>query len=144
MIQGTVADEDNTLNTDWVSITAEQLSKPSGKILLENILKHLQSDGHKVLVFGQMVCVLDFLEGLLHVKHSKYERINGLNSASHQAGAIHQFFHMSYQSFFMILRKIEGGLWLDSPAADTNVIFDNERNQQLRTPLSPLYVQQQW
>ena len=130
------------MNTDWVSITAEQLSKPSGKIILENILQNLQSGGHKVLVFSQMVCVLDFLKDQLRVKHSKYERINRLNSASHQAGAIDQFCHMPYQKIPLILRTRAGGLGLDSPAADTNVIFDNERNQQLRTTLFPLYAQQ--
>ena len=85
------------MNTDCDPITAEQLSKPSGKIILGNLLQKLQSGGHKVIIFSQMVCGLDFLEDLLRVKHSKYEGINGLNFASHQAGAIDQFCHMPYQ-----------------------------------------------
>ena len=125
MIQGTFSDGDNTLNTDWVSITAEQLSKPSGTIILEKILQNLQSGGHKVIVSSQIVFVIDFIEDLLRVKHSKYERINVLNFASHQAGAIDQFCHMSYQRFLMIFKKRTVGLGLDLPTADTNVIFVN-------------------
>ena len=75
-IKGTVADGDTTSNTDWAPITAEQLAKPSRKIILANLLQKLRSGGHKVIIFSQMVCVLDFLEDLLRVKQSKYERLN--------------------------------------------------------------------
>ena len=54
---------------------------------MENILQTLQSGGHKVLIFSQMVCVLDFLEDLLRVKQSKYESLDGSKSASHQASS---------------------------------------------------------
>ena len=128
MIQGTVAGGDTTSNTYWAPITAEQLANPSGNILLENLLQKLQSGGYKVLIFSQMVCVLDFIEYLLHVKQSKYERLDGSDSASHQAGAVDRFFHMLYQRFLMILITRAGGLGLDLPTADTNVIFDHYWN----------------
>ena len=88
-----------------------------------------------------MVCVLDFIEDLLRVKQSKYERLDGSKSASHRAGPIDQFFRKSYQSFIMILRTRAGGLGLDLPAADTDVIFYNDWNPQLSTTLSPLCAQ---
>ena len=140
MIQGTVDDGNTTSNTNWAPITAEKLAKPSGKILLANILQNLQSGGHKVLIFSQMVFVLDFLEDMLRVKQSKYERLDGSNSTSHQVGAIDRFFHMSYQRFAMIFRTRAGGLGLELPASDTNVIFDNDWNPKLRTTISPLCV----
>ena len=96
MIQSTVADGDNTSNTEWATITSEQLAKPSGKmVLLAKLLQKLQSGGHKVLIFGYTVCVLDFLEDLFRVKKYKYERLYGSKPASHWAGAVDQFFHMS-------------------------------------------------
>ena len=87
-----------------------------------------------------MVCVLDFIEDLLRVKQSKYERLDGSKSASHHAGAIDRVFNMSYQRIDMIYRTRAGGLRIELPAADTNIIFDNDWNPQLRTTLSPLYA----
>ena len=97
--------------------------------------------GHKALMFSQIVCVLGFLKDLLRVKQSKYERLDGSKSASHQSGAVDRFFHISYQRFVMILRTRSGGLGLDLPAVNTNVIFGNDWNAQLRTTLSPLCAQ---
>ena len=121
MIQGNVADGDTNTNIDWDPITAEQLAKPSGKIILEKLLQKFQDDGHKVLIFSQMVCVLEFLEDLLRVKKSKYESLDGSKSNSHKAGAIDWFCHISYQKFVVILRTRSGGMGLDLPAADTFV-----------------------
>ena len=65
------------MNIDWDKITAEKLAKPSGNmVLLENILQKFQSGEHKVLIFSQMACVLEFIEDLLHVKYYKYERLD--------------------------------------------------------------------
>ena len=80
------------MNTDCTQITSEQIDKPSEKILLAKLLQKLDSGGHKVLIFSQMVCVLDFLKYLLRVKHSKYKRLDGLSSASHHSGAVNGFF----------------------------------------------------
>ena len=101
----------------------------------------MQSSGHKVLIFSQMVCFLDFLEDLLRFKHSKYERLNVLKFASHQASAVDWCCKMSYQSFFIVLITKSGGLGIDLPVADTNIIFDNDWNPQLRTTLSALCAQ---
>ena len=69
MIQGTVADGDTTPNIDWVPITAEQLAELSvNMVLLGNLLKKYQSGGNKVLIFSQMVCVLNFIDDMLRVK----------------------------------------------------------------------------
>ena len=128
------------MNNDWAPITAEKLANPSVKIISEKLLQKLQSGGHKVLIFSQMVCVLDFSEDMLRVKHSKYERLDGLKSASHQAIAVDRVCHMLYHRFSVILRIRAGRLGFDLPAADTNVIFDNYWNLQWRTTLSPLFV----
>ena len=125
----------------WATITAEQLAKPLGKIILVKILQKLQSIGNKVRIFSQIVCVLDFLEDMLRVKQSKYERLYWSNYASHWAGTVDQFFHMLYQRFVIILKTRSGGMGLVSPVGDTNVIFDNYWNPQLSTIISPLYMQ---
>ena len=139
MIQGIVSDGDTTANIDWDPITAEQLAKPSeNMVLLAKLLQKLQSGGHKVLIFSHMVCVLDFIEDPLRVKQSKYERLDGSKSASHRVGAVDWFCRKSYQRFVMILRTRARGMGIGLPAADTDVIFDNDWNTQLRTTISPL------
>ena len=110
-------------------------------VILEKLLQKLQSGGHKVLIFSHMVCVLDFLEGMLRIKTYKYESLDGSKSASHRAGAVDWFRHMSYQRFLTILRTIAGELGLDLPAADTNVIFDNDWNPHFKMTIYPLYAQ---
>ena len=81
-------------------------------VILAELLQKFQVGGHKVLVFSQMVCVLEFIEDLLRVKQSKYKRLDGSNSASHWAGAVDKFFHMSYQMLVLILRTRAGGMGL--------------------------------
>ena len=132
------------MNTEWDSITVEQLSNTSGKILLAKLLQKLQIGGHKVLIFSQMVFVLEFIKDLLRIKHYKYETLDGSNSASHQAVDVHRFCHMSYQRFVVILRTRAGVLGLDLPAAETNIIFDYDWNPQLRTTLTPLCAQRRY
>lgn len=48
---------------DYAKLTGEQLIKSSGKfVLLSKLLPKLQAGGHKVLIFSQMVRVLDLLQ----------------------------------------------------------------------------------
>ena len=129
------------MNTDWDPITSEQLSYPSGNIILVKLLQKLQNGGHKVLIFSQMVFVLDFLEDLLRVKQSKYESLNGSKSSSYQAGDVDWFCHMYYQMFVVILKTRARKMGLDLLAVDTNFIFDNYWNPLLRTTLYLLYSQ---
>ena len=84
-----------------------------------------------------MVCVLDFHEVILRVKQTKYERLDGSKFASHQAGAVDRFCHMSYQRFVVIPRTRSEGMGFDLTAADINIIFDNDWNPQLTTTIYP-------
>jgi chromodomain-helicase-DNA-binding protein 7 len=48
----------------------------SGKmVLLDKLLPKLRSEGHKVLIFSQMVKMLDFLGEYCDFRHFKYERL---------------------------------------------------------------------
>lgn len=56
----------------------EKLVQASGKlVLLDKLLVKLKAGGHKVLIFSQMVRVLDILEDYLRHRHFIYERIDG-------------------------------------------------------------------
>jgi SNF2 family DNA or RNA helicase len=110
---------------DYQKLFAEQLVKSSGKmVLMEKLLQKLFDGGHKVLVFSQMVRVLDLLEELLRIKKYKYERLDGSTSSSARASGVERFNRKSCQRFVMLLSTRAGGLGLNLTAADIVIIFD--------------------
>eukprot|EP00980_Cylindrotheca_fusiformis_P012454 scaffold3054_cov129-Cylindrotheca_fusiformis.AAC.18 len=116
---------------DWSKIFGEQLIKSSGKMVLINkLLPKLFANGHKVLIFSQMVRVLDLLEELLKIKKYKYERLDGSTSSSSRASAVDRFVKKSCQRFVMLLSTRAGGLGLNLTAADIIIIFDSDWNPQ--------------
>ena len=106
-------------------ILADQLVQSSGKmVILMKLLPKLQSGGHKVLIFSQMVRVLDLLEELLKLNSYSYERLDGSTRASARTAAMDRFNKKSYQRFVMLLSTRAGGLGLNLTSADTVIIFD--------------------
>lgn len=67
------------------------------------LLPKLFANGHKVLIFSQMVRALDLLEELLKLKRYKYERLDGSTSSSSRAAAVERFIRKSCQRFVMLL-----------------------------------------
>jgi SNF2 family DNA or RNA helicase len=99
---------------DYVKLFGEQLVKSSGKmVLMEKLLLKLFTAGHKVLIFSQMVRVLDLLEELLKMKKYRYERLDGSTSSSSRAAAVDRFNRKSCQRFVMLLSTRAGGLGLN-------------------------------
>lgn len=116
---------------DYAKLTGEQLVKSSGKfVLLSKLLPKLFSGGHKVLIFSQMVRVLDLLQELLQLNHYRYERLDGSTSASARNAAVDRFRRESFKRFVMLLSTRAGGLGLNLTAADTVIIFDSDWNPQ--------------
>ena len=84
-----------------------------------------------MLIFSQMVRVLDLLQELLQLKHYRYERLDGSTSASARNAAVDRFRRESFQRFVMLLSTRAGGLGLNLTAADTVIIFDSDWNPQV-------------
>lgn len=104
---------------DHTKLFEEQLVKSSGKmVLLEKLLQKLFQDGHKVLIFSQMVRALDLLEELIKLKRYRYERLDGSTSSSSRSHAVDRFNKKSMQRFVMLLSTRAGGLGLNLTAAD--------------------------
>jgi SNF2 family DNA or RNA helicase len=56
----------------------KQLVDASGKmVLLSKLLPRLKQEGHKVLIFSQMVRCLDLIEEYLREENYKFERLDG-------------------------------------------------------------------
>ena len=116
---------------DYHKLFADQLIKSSGKmVLLEKLLHKLFDGGHKILIFSQMVRVLDLLEELLRIKRFKYERLDGSTSSTSRLAAVDRFRRKSAQRFVMLLSTRAGGLGLNLTAADTVIIYDSDWNPQ--------------
>mmetsp|Transcript_6483 Transcript_6483/g.12211 ORF Transcript_6483/g.12211 Transcript_6483/m.12211 type:complete len:1937 (+) Transcript_6483:1878-7688(+) len=112
-------------------IFTEQLVQSSGKmVLLMKLLPKLQTGGHKVLIFSQMVKVLDLLEELMKLKNYSYERLDGSVSASCRNAAVRRFSGKNHDKFIMLLSTRAGGLGLNLTRADTVIIFDSDWNPQ--------------
>jgi len=77
MAEAAVKKRDNSLDNPilrWQNLLTEQLVQSSGKmVLLMKLLPKLQSGGHKVLIFSQMVRFLDLLEELMRLQKCRYE-----------------------------------------------------------------------
>lgn len=116
---------------DPSKIYAEQLVKSSGKmVLMEKLLHKLFDGGHKVLIFSQMVRVLDLLEDLLRIKKYRYERLDGSTSSSSRLHAVERFKKKECNRFVMLLSTRAGGLGLNLTVADIVIIFDSDWNPQ--------------
>lgn len=127
----TLKQKDAEANIDNLKLLSEHLVTSSGKmVLLSKLLPKLKDGGHKVLIFSQMVRVLDLLEELLRLKQYRYERLDGSTSASVRAAAVDRFGRRSCQKFVMLLSTRAGGLGLNLTAADTVVIYDSDWNPQ--------------
>ena len=128
------AKESEASGNEWLDqsqIYAEQLVKSSGKmVLMEKLLHKLFDGGHKVLIFSQMVRVLDLLEDLLRIKKYRYERLDGSTSSSSRLHAVERFKKKECNRFVMLLSTRAGGLGLNLTVADIVIIFDSDWNPQ--------------
>ena len=105
--------------------------KASGKlVLIDKLLPKLKNGGHKVLIFSQMVKMLDILEDYMHFKGYIYERIDGTKRASERQEAIDRFSVKGSDRFIFLLGTRAGGLGINLTAADTCIIYDSDWNPQ--------------
>ncbi len=105
--------------------------KASGKmVLLDKLLPKLRAGGHRVLIFSQMVKVLDLLETYLAHRQWKWERIDGSIRGNDRQLAIDRFCKPDSDRFVFLLCTRAGGVGINLTAADTVIIFDSDWNPQ--------------
>ncbi|VDK52169.1 unnamed protein product [Anisakis simplex] len=107
------------------------LVQSSGKlVLIAKLLPKLRADGHKVLIFSQMVRVLDIIEEFLVAHGYTFERIDGNVRGDLRQTAIDRFSKKDSDRFVFLLCTRAGGLGINLTAADTVIIFDSDWNPQ--------------
>lgn len=109
----------------------DMMVKCCGKmVLLDKLLPRLKDGGHKVLIFSQMVRVLDIIEDYVRYMGYLHERLDGNIRGNDRQAAVDRFVKPEYNRFVMLLSTKAGGLGLNLTAADTVIIFDSDWNPQ--------------
>ncbi|KAJ1348519.1 hypothetical protein KIN20_003835 [Parelaphostrongylus tenuis] len=132
LIQGaeeTILSELKLLHPEWdeETLSHKALVQASGKVvLIEKLLPKLRKDGHKVLIFSQMVKVLDLLEEFLVNMNYPFERIDGNVRGDMRQASIDRFSKKDSDRFVFLLCTRAGGLGINLTAADTVIIFDSD------------------
>ena len=112
-------------------IVTRQLVRASGKMdFVDKLLLRLREEGRKVLIFSQMVRVLDILEDYCSAQRYAFERIDGGVSSVARQEAIDRFSDPQSDSFVFLLCTRAGGMGINLTAADTVIIFDSDWNPQ--------------
>lgn len=108
----------------------EALVNSSGKlILIHKLLPKLKAGNHKVLIFSQMVKVLDILEDYLSLMSYTYERIDGSVPETERQMAIERFGQEPDEFVFLLCTRA-GGVGINLTVADTVIIYDSDWNPQ--------------
>ncbi|PWY81934.1 hypothetical protein BO70DRAFT_292423 [Aspergillus heteromorphus CBS 117.55] len=103
----------------------------SGKMmLLDQLLAKLKRDGHRVLIFSQMVKMLDILGDYMEFRGYTYQRLDGTIPAASRRLAIEHYNAPGSSDFAFILSTRAGGLGINLMTADTVVLFDSDWNPQ--------------
>ncbi|KAI5966258.1 hrp3 [Candida pseudojiufengensis] len=103
----------------------------SGKmVLLEQLLTRLKKEGHRVLIFSQMVRMLDILGDYMFIKGYPFQRLDGGIPSSQRRISIDHFNAPDSKDFAFLLSTRAGGLGINLMTADTVIIFDSDWNPQ--------------
>ncbi|XP_050554686.1 chromodomain-helicase-DNA-binding protein 1 isoform X3 [Spodoptera frugiperda] len=109
----------------------EKLLRGSGKLLLlDKLLCRLKETGHRVLIFSQMVRMLDILAEYLQRRHFPFQRLDGSIKGEIRKQALDHFNAEGSTDFCFLLSTRAGGLGINLATADTVIIFDSDWNPQ--------------
>ncbi|RYG58472.1 hypothetical protein EON64_21290, partial [archaeon] len=106
-------------------VVDEDLVRASGKFeLLDRMLPKLRAAGHRVLIFSQMVEVINFLEDFCLFRQYSCLRLDGQTSSEEREKRMYMFNDPTSPYFVFLLSTRAGGLGLNLASADTVIIFD--------------------
>eukprot|EP00170_Pyropia_yezoensis_P004633 contig_18886_g4646 len=112
-------------------VMGKVLVDASGKLVfVDKMLPRLKEAGHRVLIFSQMVRVLDILEDYLIAHRWGYERIDGRVRGNERQQAIDRFSKPGSEKFVFLLCTRAGGQGINLTIADTVIIYDSDWNPQ--------------
>ena len=105
--------------------TDEHLVENSGKmVILDKLLKNMKAKGSRVLIFSQMVRMLDILSDYMALRGYTHQRLDGTVSSELRKKSIAHFNAPNSPDFAFLLSTRAGGLGINLETADTVIIFD--------------------
>lgn len=111
--------------------TDEHLVHNAGKMMvLDKLLKRMQSQDSRVLIFSQMSRLLDILEDYCVFRGYKYCRIDGSTAHEDRIAAIDEYNKPGSEKFIFLLTTRAGGLGINLTTADIVVLYDSDWNPQ--------------
>lgn len=119
-----------TLGEDPDSYYKNLILSAGKMVLIDKLLPKLKANGHRVLIFSQMVRCLDILEDYLIYKKYPFERIDGRIRGNLRQAAIDRYSKPDSDRFVFLLCTKAGGLGINLTAADTVIIYDSDWNPQ--------------
>ncbi|KAL2485488.1 Protein CHROMATIN REMODELING 5 [Abeliophyllum distichum] len=113
------------------STKLERIILSSGKlVILDKLLNRLHETNHRVLLFSQMVRMLDILAEYLSFKGFQFQRLDGSTKSELRQQAMDHFNAPGSEDFCFLLSTRAGGLGINLATADTVIIFDSDWNPQ--------------
>ncbi|KAJ8560890.1 hypothetical protein K7X08_027080 [Anisodus acutangulus] len=113
------------------STKLDRIILSSGKlVILDKLLDRLHETKHRVLIFSQMVRMLDILAEYLSIKGFQYQRLDGSTKSELRQQAMDHFNAPGSEDFCFLLSTRAGGLGINLATADTVIIFDSDWNPQ--------------
>ena len=107
----------------------KQLLSGSGKLKqLDRQLTSFREKGDRVLVFSQMVMMLNLLEDYMKLKRFPYQRLDGGVSPDRREQSIAQFNDPDSKDFCFLLSTKAGGVGINLQTANRVIIFDSDWN----------------
>ncbi|XP_055388864.1 uncharacterized protein LOC129617843 [Condylostylus longicornis] len=109
----------------------ESLLRVCGKFwVLDDVLTKLKATGHRVLIFSQMVKLLNILEVFLSLRGWAFLRLDGSTSSEDRLTRLSLFNQPNSPYFIFLLSTKAGGLGVNLQTADTVIIYDSDWNPQ--------------
>ncbi|KAE8691668.1 Protein CHROMATIN REMODELING 5 [Hibiscus syriacus] len=109
----------------------ERIILSSGKlVILDKLLVRLHETKHRVLIFSQMVRMLDILSEYMLLRGFQFQRLDGSTKAELRQQAMDHFNAPGSDDFCFLLSTRAGGLGINLATADTVIIFDSDWNPQ--------------
>ncbi|CAL8472046.1 g11588 [Coccomyxa elongata] len=113
------------------SNAVDRLVVSAGKmVLLDKLMRRLKETGHRVLIFSQMVRMLDIISDYMRLRGFQHQRLDGSTPAAQRHQAMEHFNSPGSTDFAFLLSTRAGGLGINLATADTVIIFDSDWNPQ--------------